>query len=140
MAPKKGSPGDKFFLKKGVPVVIPQVEKERAAVLAQAAKEGDEEGWRMLKEEAKDPELVMVTITHATNKTDPATEVVVMDDCLLSDVMEALADKTKRPEVLRLGRFVERKGAASYKGMRLEEPLKKRRELLLLGVEFKQKR
>lgn len=140
MAPKRGSPADKMYLKKGTPVVAPQVEQERSAAAAQAAKEGDEEGWRLQLEDAKDPELVMVTITHATNKNDPAVEVVVMDNCCLSRVLEALADRTGRTDVLRAGGFVERKHAASYKKLRLEEPLKKRRELLILGVDLKPRR
>merc|ERR1712150_203235 len=80
----------------------------------------------------KDPELVVVTITHSNNSWD-TIGVVIMSDCILKDILEALATKVKRPDVMQLGRFIERVGS-TFKKLKLEEPLGERRNLSYMGT------
>jgi len=86
--------------------------------------------------DAEPPTLVMVTVADAMRSSAPWVELFVLASSTLGDVRDALAKKLDRPEVLHKGRFVLRKGNASFAGLRLEEPLGERRDFFYMGTEL----
>ena len=104
------------------------------ALAVRTGDEGEEDA-----EEPREPELVMVTVTHAMSSASKAAstvDIVVMSNLLMGAVKEALAAHLKKPDVATKGRFVQRKGAASFSGIPAQEPLGDRRELLFMGTEL----
>lgn len=84
----------------------------------------------------KDPELVLVTVAHAISTRSRPLELLVMDNLTIQELKAALAEKLNRPEVVQKGRFVCKRGAASFAGIRDQEMLGDRRSLLYMGTDF----
>merc|ERR1712113_672477 len=89
--------------------------RQQSIVLAPCVVADRERRREKAKASPKNPELVVVTIVSAVNKLECA-EIVVSDNSSLLEILEALASKLKLPDVLKQGRFVERKGNSSVKG------------------------
>jgi len=77
----------------------------------------------------------MVTVAPATGGGE-WVELFVLDSLTFAGLKEALAASLGRPEVLQRGRFVQRKGAASFAGIRDEEFLGDRRDFLYMGTDL----
>jgi len=83
------------------------------------------------------PELVLITISHATNTKQTPVEVAIMNTLTISSVKEALAKKLKRQEVMTKGRFVQKKGMSSFGAVRDSELIGNRKALLFMGMDLK---
>jgi len=92
-----------------------------------------------LRRQQHPPETVMVTVAPATGG-GAWVELFVLDSLTFAGLKESLAASLGRPAVLQRGRFVQRKGAASFAGIRDEEFLGDRRDFLYMGTDLTSQR